>query len=384
MMCANAMQCWVGALAFLIATTASAPASAAILSSLQQGTTTSTANGTVTVTITAVDTTKSFLVFQARHNSNRPVGSQLQGRIASATTIEFIRVTDEGAPGTMDIRWFVASFSSGVKVQRGEVAISATTINVPITAVAGLGQAFVLFSRTPTSTDATTNNDDTVVGEITTTTNLQFRVNAAIATHTISWQVIEYTSAADINVQKGSITSMTGTALSVNATLGTAVDVDRTFLLVGFATSGNAADIGSRLVRARLINSTTITIDRSISGTPDDITEIFWHAVELKDGSTVQNGSENFPNGTAQRVVTLASPIDTTRTIAFSGVQAYGGQSYGSTPYAGDDLTGVASVTTSLSRTQLTLDRNSTVDSADVGWFVVQFRQRRVIVVGSR
>src|SRR6266480_7651710 len=61
---------------------------------VQRGTATSTANGTTTVTITAVDPTKAFLLFSTRSSSNRPVGTVMRGRLASATTLEFIRVTD--------------------------------------------------------------------------------------------------------------------------------------------------------------------------------------------------------------------------------------------------------------------------------------------------
>ena len=51
-------------------------ASAAIVQLVQSGTAVSSANGIVTVTLpTAVDTTKSVLIFQGRSNSNRPVAS---------------------------------------------------------------------------------------------------------------------------------------------------------------------------------------------------------------------------------------------------------------------------------------------------------------------
>src|SRR4030067_2687159 len=84
-------------------------AKAAIVSSVQTGTTTSTANGTVTVPITLVDPAKSFLIFQTRHNSNRPPGSELRGRIATPTSLEFVRVTDGVAPEpvTITIQWYL-------------------------------------------------------------------------------------------------------------------------------------------------------------------------------------------------------------------------------------------------------------------------------------
>ena len=61
---------------------------------LQSGTTTSTANGLTTVTIASVNTAKAFLLFSTRHDSNRPVGSEVSGRIASSTTLEFVSPTN--------------------------------------------------------------------------------------------------------------------------------------------------------------------------------------------------------------------------------------------------------------------------------------------------
>ena len=64
---------------------------AAEVKTLQQGTASSTANGTTTVTISAVDTTKSFLLFTVRSNLNRPVGSMLRGKLVSSTSLQFIQ-----------------------------------------------------------------------------------------------------------------------------------------------------------------------------------------------------------------------------------------------------------------------------------------------------
>ena len=182
-------------------------AARAVVKAVQSGTTSIDSNGgtnTITVPITSVNTASSFLIFQTRHNGNRPVNSMIRGRIASATTLEFVRVSNEAAPGVpINIQWYVAEFSSGVNVQRGEVAQSTTTINVPITPVAAVNQAFVTWSKTPTAGDGTINSDDFVLCELTTTSNLQCRVGGANASHTISWQVIEFTNPADINVQTG-------------------------------------------------------------------------------------------------------------------------------------------------------------------------------------
>lgn len=344
----------------------------AAVESRQVGTATSTANGTVTDTIAAVDPSRSFLVFHTRSNLNRPV-TQIRGRIANSTTLEFARVTDEATPSTVNIRWYLVEFACGVNVQHGATTLSAATTNVAISPVAALDQAFVTWSKTPAAADATTDQNDALVAELTTTSNLQLRANTTPSSHVVWWQVIEFTNPADIDVQKGT-TTMLGTATSRTVTLPTAVDPAKTFLLVSFQTSGSGADIGARMLRAQLTNSTTLTIDRSVSGTPDDITEIFWQTVEL-EGASVQRGTTNFPSSDGSQSATLSPSVDLTRSVVFASVNLAGGLSGGRTPYVTDDIVGVASFSPGFaSSTQITIQRNNTAASADVGWFVVQFR----------
>ena len=339
--------------------------------SVQNGTATSSANGVVSVSITTVDPTLSFLMFSSRHDSNRPVGSMIRGRLnATGDAVEFERVTDEATPVTMTMEWYVVTYLCGITVQRGEVSQAATTINVPIASVGSTSQAFVTWSKTPAATDGAFGNNDPVVAELTSPTNLQFRVDST-GSHIIDWQVIAFDNPSDVNVQTGT-TSLLGTATVTSATLSPAVDVTKTFVLASYRTAGSGADIGANMLRAELRNSTTITIDRSISGTPDDITEIFWQAIELKDGSSVQRGRESFPPGTASATVGITT-VDTTKAYASGSVQAGSGQNVGRSNYAADDIIGVGSFTAALTGTKLGLTRDNTAATADVSWFVVHW-----------
>jgi hypothetical protein len=358
-------------------------AHAAVVQQVQSGTAVNSANGTQTINISGVDPSKSFLIFETRHASNRPVGAQLRGRIPVAcanpcTTIEFVRVTDEGAPAAINIQWYVVTFVSGVAVQRGEVAQSATAVDVTLgQTLSSVNQAFLLWSKTPTNTDQTWDDNDFMLGEIASTTTVQFRANSAAATHTIYWQVVEFTNPADATVQKGTIAGMTTAQTSVTATLGTAVDPNKTFVLVGYRAGASAAtNMGALMLRADLTNSTTITIDRSTVGAPAvAISEIVWQAIELKDKSVVWNGSSNFAAASTQTTVALVPQVNTSRAIAFGTVQSGAGQNLGRSAYLADDIIGVGSATMALSSTQLTLTRNNTAAAADVGWTVVEFEQ---------
>ena len=353
---------------------------AAVAQQVQSGTVTNAANGIQVVNIAGVDPAKSFLIFETRHAGNRPVAALLRGRIPIAcanpcTTIEFERVTNEGAPTAINIQWYVVTFVTGVRVQRGETTQDSLAKNVtlPLT-LSAVNQAFVLWSKTTDVAGGEFSDNETVLGEITSTTTVQFRSTFTTPLDIISWQVVEFTNAADINVQKGT-TAMLGATTSVTATLSPPVDENKTFVLVGFKTTGTGVDIGSRMLRAQLTDSTTITIERSVSGTPDDITEIFWQAIELKDKSTVVRGTSTFAVAAAQVNVPMAPHLDVSQSIAFGSVQSGAGQNLGRSPYVADDVIGVGSATMALSATQLTLDRNNTAATAEIDWFIVEFEQ---------
>ncbi|WDT77125.1 MAG: hypothetical protein MPW16_07865 [Candidatus Manganitrophus sp.] len=224
--------------------------------SVQSGIATVSINGTVTVNIpSAVVPARSFLIFNARHNSNRPVGSYVRGRIASATTLEFVRVTNEGAGmPPINIRWYVVEYDSGVSVQRGQTTQSATTVNLGaaqgFAGVAAVNRAFVTWSKTPTNTDVDYSFNDPIIGEITATNNLQFRVDTAAATHIIWWQVIEYTNGA-ITVQDGT-TTFPNNILIRNLAPATPLNAANSFVLVGYRTSDGPIDVGARMLRAQI------------------------------------------------------------------------------------------------------------------------------------
>ncbi len=335
---------------------------------VQSGTTTNSANGTQTVSISSVDPTRAFLLFSTRHNSNQPRGSFIGGEIASATTVEFNRNTSESTPADIDIRWYVVEYSCGVQVQRGTIDQTSTTVNATITPVAALSQAFVTYSKTVASSDSTWGTNDAVMVDLTSTTNVEARAEVADSAHTIYWQVVEFTDAAMISVQRGN-TSIPNGSSGVTVTLPTAVDTSKAFPLVSSRVDDGLLD--ELLLRTRLLSSTSLEIARAF--TDNDINEISWQVVELLDGSSVQHFHTLLSPGTASSTVTVSS-VDLTRATAFAGTQNGGGQNGGRTTYFSDDIIGVASATFSFSSaTQVSIARSSTVDFGSMGWQVVEW-----------
>ncbi len=328
--------------------TGGAPAAeAASVQNTQAGALTSVANGTQSVTITSVDTTKSVLFFSTRHDSNRPVGSVIRGRLANATTIEFVRVTDGVAPepAPIEIRWYVVTWASGVRVQRGEVTQSATTVDVPLSALAAVNQAFVLWSKTAAAGDATWGSDDPTLGEITSTTNLQFRADASSG-HVIAWQVVEFTNAADINVQKGSHHLDDGVDDLGHGNPEPRGRCQQDVRPGRLALAGRQSDRG-RTAPPRAAHQPEHGHDRP----KRQRLGRRHHGDRLAGGRT--EGRHDRPGRFEQlsppvcptATVQLPSSVNTARMVPFGSGQSGGGQNTGASPYIGDDVTGVASVT---------------------------------------
>ncbi len=330
-----------------------------------------------------VDVFKSFVVFQTNNNTNRTVSAEIRGHILSGNcptttpSVQFLRNTNETS--TVNITWYVVEFLSGVSVQRGSNVQTASTLNVAISPIADTRRAFVLWSKTPTTTDGSYSQDDPVIADLTSTSNLQLRTNSLNINHVIDWEVVEFTNSSDISVQRGNTAAMTSLVSSVNAAI-TPVDPANSFVLVNFRIPGGAASEGRFMLRGRLTNCTTtcdqVTIDRSVTGLA--ITEINYQVVSLNNGSTIQTGLQNFagpsPGPAVSSIAVPISTVDLTRAFPFASTLSGGGANWGSSPLASPttESLGVSAFTASLAASSLTLTRQNTNSSANVSWYVAQ------------
>jgi hypothetical protein len=329
-----------------------------VLKGVQSGTATlSPGSSAVTVPITAVDPAKAFLVFGVEEDSNWPGNGEVTGRLSGGSAVVFER-TETG--DTVAIRWQVAEFRSGVRVQRGSEALFSPTITVPITVV-DVARSFPLVTVRNSGGDWA--GSDFIRGRLTGSTSLELSVNNVSTTPYVEWQVVEY---AEASVQHGEVTLAPG-ASSVTVPVG-AVDPQRSWLILSYqANYVGVPSIGERLIRGRVNSSTSIVFDRAVVTGSSDVA---WSVVEFQDGTEVRHGSQHFNAGEAQRDVVIPA-VDAARSIAVAGYGTTGGSS----PYAADDLPGVAFFTTQLvDGSTLRLRRGSTIDTADVDWFVVYWR----------
>jgi hypothetical protein len=331
-----------------------------VLKGVQSGTAELVTGATsVSVPIVAVDPAKAFLVFGLEESADWPGGGEVSGRLAGGSTFVFER-TETGA--TVFIRWHVAEFRSGVRVQRGSAALSSPAATVSISAV-DVASSFPLVTVRNGGGDWA--GADFIRGYLSGPTSLALSVNNVSSTPYVEWQVVEYTGAA---VQHGRVTLAEGVTRAT-VPVG-AVDTSRAWLVFSYqANFVNIPAVGERLVRGRVTSGTSLQFGRSVSSGSADVA---WSLVEFQDGTEVRHASQHFNPGEAQRDVTI-TPVDPARAIAVAGYAMTGGSS----PYAADDLPGVAFFTARLvDGSTLRLRRGSTPDGADVGWLVVYWPNR--------
>jgi hypothetical protein len=342
---------------------------------VQKGSLTNNTTGTTSVTVNAVTMSRAFLLYTVRMNNSNPDRAEIAGRLASSTSIQFVRSSSVTAPLTVE--WTLVEYGCGVSVQRGQYTKTSCNQNVTITPVSSLSRAFVTWNE---KVDSTSNwdTDNNIVAELTSTTNLNFwceYVGALGNGRVVYWQVIEFTDPAAIHVQAGVLTgpAFASGQSSRTVTLGTPVDLSRTFVLV---TATNPIDVGASdhlgkiVVSGRLSNSTTLVLERSVTGVA--LARVQYQVIELKDGSYVQSGTATITAGNASTTAPL-TPIDAARSSAVASGQYASGLGFGASTDTTSDNPGNASFTLAVTSTQLTMTRDATSGTATVPWYVIHW-----------
>ncbi len=342
------------------------------LGSVQSGETVHATNGIQLESITTVDPSRAFVMASVRSASNEVADSSAGVRLSGDSAVEISRLTDAGTPPPITIGWSVIEYVCGIDVQRGVVVGNGTNrIDVAINAV-DTTSSFVLANALAESTAVDFGPDELFLAELSAPDTLSIRGAASSvfpAGASFAWQVVTFQDPAEIEVQTTSSTIGAG-ATSDSLTLATPVDPDTTFLTAFVTSDSTGPDIGERLVRARLVDATTVAIDRSVAG---DAVDVRVQAVTMMDGTTVRHGTVDFSSGQATRTVTIA-PVDTARSTAISTVAAPGPVAGGMTDHVADDVVGEASATFQVTDpATVTITRDSVASNASFGWQVIEW-----------
>ena len=249
------------------------PVQAATIQSVQNGSVV-LPGGSTFVQVTApafnpVTLNRSFLVFNMRNNQAAPPNGLVMGQIiGGGATLDFRRT---GTSGSVTIEWYVAEFSSGVNVQRGQINpfIPPLPIDVNLGTPVDLASSFPLISYR--SGGSSYDANEWLRAELTNPTTLRLDARNGGPNNEVQWQVIQFTGAS---VQSGSLSLASGTS-SVTATTRTiptagpiaAVDTSKSWLLYTYEIGAvTAPQIGRGLVRGRITSPTTLVFDRDATG----------------------------------------------------------------------------------------------------------------------
>ena len=239
-------------------------AHASAIKAVQSGTTViPDGTSTVIVPITAVDTSKAFLVFGTSLSITSNDDAQLSGQISSATTLTFQRIK---SIGQITVEWYVAEFQSDVTVQRGQQLLNGTQKLVTLPQPVDPAKSFPVISARNLGPEF--NNKAWVRAKIVNNgQQLEITVNSSDGNHYVEWQVIEY---SDALVQTGDVSFGTSTGNVSSAV--TAVDLTKSWLVYSYKSdSGTAANIGQKLVRGLVCDATTVCFDRDSTGQVIDL-----------------------------------------------------------------------------------------------------------------
>ncbi len=342
------------------------------LASVQDGESIHAVSGTVTVPITAVDPAKSFVLASVRSAGNEPADATAQVRLAAdGSAVEIVRTTDNGSPPPVVVAWSVVEYGCGVSVQRGVVSgTGASSVTVPLSTVDPT-TSFVTVSSAPPSTATSFDDDDLVRADLGAGTDLVIESAGAVlgADRSFAWQVVMFADPADAVVQTVDVTLGVGVTANT-AVLASPVEVNNTFLLASVTSASTGADIGERLVRARLTGSTTVELTRSVGG---DAVDVRIQVVDLRDGTTVRHGVVDFAVGEASKPIPV-DPFDPGRATAIATVAVPGPVAGGRTDQVADDVVGEASATFAITDgTTVTAERAATASNASFGWQLIEW-----------
>lgn len=194
-----------------------------------------------------------------------------------------------------------------------------TANNVAITAVSATNRAFIIPHGETDPTDTTIGSEELFEYRLTSTTNVAIYVDDANnSSHPgVRFEVVDWNN-SDIRVQHLNGIAMTGPETTDTATIPTAVDLTKTWLIVTGGTDGGSTSgqTGYMNIRADLQDSTTVRVRRGV-----DTVAYGWSAQVIEDVSSyglwnTQQGNISMGTGATSGTFTLTA-VNTTNTLAF-------------------------------------------------------------------
>ena len=304
----------------------------------------------------------SLLFTSIRESEPSPkYGDTLCELVAAGVHCKRDRAGTDTGNGTITVHYTVATFTSGVTVQRGLVDTFTTNpASVTLTTPVDLTTSFVLLGGSAI-TGAGWGNNEFTRGRLVDSTHLE--IAHALAGSQVAWQVVTMTGAS---VTRGT------TALTTNQTTSTVTIPSApsgSLLLASYTTDVSSAAAATLMLQSRLASPTSLSFQRVQGGSN---LSVAWELVSLPYATI--SGLTSFGAGVASASATVPG-ITAATSVALSSTQSILGQSGGSSSFTGaaQDLVGESAFTMTTGNNTLSLTRLSSVASATLPWTVIDF-----------
>jgi len=311
------------------------------------------------------DTTKTFMIFQASSNNDRPDNSNIRCFVKSLTQIFCDRISNTG---TININWQTAEFAEGVTVQHLLPPCASTAVTKVDIADVDVAKTFLLYSSAHDGAAQSGTAFRTVWLKDNNEVEITRSSSVSCGTHLQALQVIQFD---DASVTRG-VTSSTMTGISQSVSGLSSVDTDRTMLFYTYRTAISGSTMCDRMLRGDVASSTQITFTRNCT-TGGAIEAISWQRVTFNQGGLVRKVTVNMNDGMGALNSTIAA-VDPSKTLVFAGGQVMSGQSIGEGSLSSNDILGAMVGRHRLvDSTTLEVVRDNTQGSAKWTSYAVQF-----------
>jgi hypothetical protein len=268
--------------------------------------------------------------------------------------------TDTGL-GVIHVHWTVATFATGVSVQRGEAqTYVANPSLITLSPTVDITKSFVLLGGISNGGSGWGNNEFARARLVDSQT---LNISTAVLGTSVAWQVVTVDGAT---VQRGT----TAFATADTQHLVTVTASPQPLLLASYTTDNPNGIAAATLMLQASSADTQLTLQRDSSGSALDVS---WELVTLPFAS--RQFTTSFVSGETTKTVAVPQ-LPAAFSAAFATSQAVLGNSSGATNYAGADLDvpGEAAATLSLATdNNVTFTRAANEATADISWTAIDF-----------
>ncbi|MDP1825579.1 MAG: hypothetical protein Q8L48_20130 [Archangium sp.] len=277
-------------------------------------------------------TAKTLLIYQAAASTNDPAESEVRCRLQQADLISCQRT---GGNISTLISWQTAELLSGLTVQRNFAATCpATPVTFPLVAPVSPSSAFVLSSFS--GIGANYDGDDLTAARLTGGSSLLIDNSSGQFCTGYEYQVVEL---AGVTTLRGGLSSPGLGVTQRQLMVPGLPPASPNTVLFHQVAQGSAPIISSTsmcnlLVRSEMPSNTELLFSRggdnpSVAACSNvQLNDVAWERVDFGSRARVQSRTVTLAGSTTD--VTIL-PVDTTRTLVFSGGQQAGGQASGET-----------------------------------------------------